>query len=154
MFAALAPGGTLAVQVPDRDWEPVLPGSATTWREQVRQGYGPGDLAAALAASASSRVETKADLSQPRRRGPGDPRPDQGRALPIRLLAFPFLAAAVRLERLGLTWGRSNAIFAAGRRRRLNRRTAAAPRPMRLAESSAATTPSRVRSEVALNRVA
>jgi hypothetical protein len=32
------------------------------------------------------------------------------------LLAFPFLAGSVALERHGLTWGRTNAIFASGRK--------------------------------------
>jgi trans-aconitate methyltransferase len=116
MFAALRPGGTLAVQVPDRDWEPVLPGSATTWREQVRQGYDAAGLAATLTATGLDEVETRptyrslaAGAQEVRDR-------IKDSALPIRLLAFPFLAAAVRLESLGLTWGRPNAVFAAGRK--------------------------------------
>ena len=48
MTEALAPGGLLVVHVPERDWRPVLSGSATTWREQVRQGYGAAELAYAL----------------------------------------------------------------------------------------------------------
>lgn len=116
MYAALAPGGLLAVQVPDRDWTPVLPGSASTWREQVRQGYDAAGLAATLAAVGLGEVETRptyrslaAGAQEVRDR-------IKDSALPLRLLAFPFLAAAVRLEALGLTWGRANAIFAAGRK--------------------------------------
>lgn len=116
MLGALSPGGLLAVQVPDRDWRPVLPGSASTWREQVRQGYSPPELEALLGRIGLEGVETRgtyrslaAAAQEVRDRIKGMP-------LAVRLLAFPFLAAAVRLEHLGLTWGRSNAIFAQGRR--------------------------------------
>jgi trans-aconitate methyltransferase len=116
MLAALAPGGTLAVQVPDRDWEPVLPGSATTWREQVRQGYNADDLEAVLGRVGLEAVETKGTYRSLAAAAQEIRDRIKDSALPIRLLAFPFLAAAVRLESLGLTWGRPNAIFAAGRR--------------------------------------
>jgi SAM-dependent methyltransferase len=116
MLGALSPGGLLAVQVPDRDWRPVLPGSASTWREQVRQGYAPAELEALLGRVGLEAVGTRgtyrslaAAAQEVRDRIKGAP-------LPLRLLAFPFLAAAVRLEHLGLTWGRPNAIFATGRR--------------------------------------
>jgi SAM-dependent methyltransferase len=116
MFGALSPGGMLAVQVPDRNWRPVLPGSASTWREQVRQGYSPPELEALLRRIGLEGVESRgtyrslaAAAQEIRDRIKGAP-------LPVRLLAFPFLAAAVRFEHLGLTWGRPNAIFAQGRR--------------------------------------
>jgi trans-aconitate methyltransferase len=116
MLAALRPGGTLAVQVPDRDWEPVLPGSATTWREQVRQGYSPEDLRAVLERVGLEGVETKGTYRSLAAAAQEIRDRIKDSALPIRLLAFPFLAAAVALEQRGITWGRSNAIFAAGRR--------------------------------------
>lgn len=116
MLAAAAPGALVAVQVPDQDWRPVLPGSATSWREQVRQGYTQGGIEALLAETGLEQVEARgtyrslaAAAQEIRDRIKGTP-------LPVRLLAFPFLAAAVRLESLGLTWGRPNAIFATGRR--------------------------------------
>jgi trans-aconitate methyltransferase len=116
MVGAAAPGALVAVQVPDRDWRPVLPGSATTWREQARQGYTRGELEALLAEAGLERVEARgtyrslaAGAQEVRDRIKGAP-------LVVRLLAFPFLAAAVRLEHLGVTWGRPNAIFAIGRR--------------------------------------
>jgi len=116
MFGAAAPGAMLAVQVPDRDWRPVLPGSATSWREQVRQGYTPADLEALLARTGLERMEVRgtyrslaAAAQEIRDRIKGAP-------LPLRLLAFPFLATAVRLEALGISWGRPNAIFAVGHR--------------------------------------
>jgi trans-aconitate methyltransferase len=116
MAGALAPGGLLAVQVPDRDWRPVLPGSASTWREQVRQGYSREDLAALLRGAGLEPVEmvgtyrSLAAAAQEIRDRIKDS------SLSLRLLAFPFLAAAVRLERLGVTWGPPNAIFATARK--------------------------------------
>jgi SAM-dependent methyltransferase len=116
MCGAAAPGGLLAVQAPDRDWRPVLPGSATTWREQVRQGYSSEGLEALLTGAGLEGVGSRgtyrslaAAAQEIRDRIKGAP-------LVVRLLAFPFLAAAVRLEHLGITWGRPNAIFASGRR--------------------------------------
>jgi SAM-dependent methyltransferase len=118
MVAALAPGGRLAVQVPDRDWEPVLPGSATTWREQARQGYNAAELEAKLVGVGLQEVAARgtyrslaAVAQEVRDRIKDAP-------LPVRLLAFPFLAAAVWLEALGLTWGPAKAIFASGRKPR------------------------------------
>lgn len=114
MRDALAPGGLLVVQVPERDWRPVLPGSSGTWREQVRQGYTAEQLEAVLREAGFEDVEVRptyrslaASAQEIRDR-------IKDRGLLIRLLAFPFLATAVRLERLGLTWGRPNALLAVG----------------------------------------
>jgi trans-aconitate methyltransferase len=116
MAAALAPGGLLAIQVPDRDWVPVLPGSAATWREEVRHGYGAGEITAALRRAGVERVELRptyrslvAAAQEVRDR-------IKGSSLALRVAAFPALAAAVRLERWGLTWGRANATLALARR--------------------------------------
>lgn len=112
MGAALRPGGLLVAQVPDRDWRPVLPGSATTWREQVRQGYGRDDFAAVLRRAGFDPVELcgtyrslAAAAQEIRDRIKGSP-------LPLRAAAFPLLAGAVVMEDTGLTWGRPNAILA------------------------------------------
>lgn len=116
MAAALSPGGLLAVQVPDREWQPVLPGSATTWREQVRQGYDAAGLEALL-----TRVGLEGEGSRGTYRSLAAAAQEirdriKSAPLPLRLLAFPFLAAAVRLEHHGITWGRPNAIFATAHR--------------------------------------
>lgn len=114
MRDALRPGGVLVVQVPERDWQPVLPGSPGTWREQVRQGYTAEQLQALLQEVGFAEVEVRptyrslaAGAQEVRDR-------IKDRGLLVRLLAFPFLAAAVRLERAGLTWGRGNALLATG----------------------------------------
>lgn len=116
MAAALEPGGLLALQVPDRDWKPVLPGSTGIWREEVRHGYGREEIAAGVRAAGLEPVELRptyrslaAAAQEVRDRIKAAP-------LPVRLLAFPFLAAAVRLERLGLTWGRPSATLVLARR--------------------------------------
>lgn len=116
MAGALAPGGLLVLQVPDRDWTPVLPGSTGIWREEVRHGYGREEIAADVRTAGLEPVELRptyrslaAAAQEVRDRIKGSP-------LPVRLLAFPFLAAAVRLERLGLTWGRPSATLVLARR--------------------------------------
>lgn len=114
MRDALRSGGVLVVQVPERDWQPVLPGSPGTWREQVRQGYTAEQLQALLQEVGFAEVEVRptyrslaAGAQEVRDR-------IKDRGLLVRLFAFPFLAAAVRLERAGLTWGRGNALLATG----------------------------------------
>jgi trans-aconitate methyltransferase len=116
MVEALAPGGLLVVQVPERDWQPVLPGSPGTWREQVRQGYTAAGLEAALRNSGLEEVVVRptyrslaAGAQEIRDR-------IKDRGLLVRLVAFPFLAGAVWLERAGVGFGRANALLATGRR--------------------------------------
>jgi trans-aconitate methyltransferase len=116
MFGAASPEAILAVQVPDENWRPVLPGSATTWREQVRQGYTQSGIEALLAETGLERVETHGTYRSLATAAQEIRDRIKQTPLPVRLLAFPFLAAAVRLESLGFTWGRPNAIFAMGRR--------------------------------------
>ena len=116
MAEALVPGGLLVAHVPERNWKPVLPGSSDTWREQVRQGYTAEELEAALREAGLEGVEvwptyrSVATAAQDVR----DRIKDSG--LLVRLLAFPFLAAAVRLERMGVTFGQPNALLAVGTR--------------------------------------
>lgn len=116
MAGALAPGGLLALQVPDREWRPVLPGSSGIWRDQVRHGYGEEELAALLRKSRLEPVEMRPTYRSLAAAAQEVRDRIKGSRLPIRLLAFPFLAAAVRLERWGLTWGRPSAILALAHR--------------------------------------
>lgn len=113
---ALRPGGLLALQVPEKGWTPVLRGSTGIWREEVRHGYGREEIAAAVRAAGLEPVELcptyrslAAAAQEIRDRIKDSP-------LLIRLLAFPLLAAAVRMERLGLTWGRPSATLVLARR--------------------------------------
>jgi SAM-dependent methyltransferase len=116
MVAALAPGGMFVVQVPEHSWRPVLPGSPSTWREQVRQGYTAEELATALRYAGLDSVEvtptfrgTAAAAQEVRDR-------IKGSRLAVRAAAFPALVAAVRLELWGITGGRAHALLATGRR--------------------------------------
>jgi trans-aconitate methyltransferase len=116
MGEALRPGGLLVVQVPERDWQPVLPGSAGTWREQVRQGYTAEQLRGMLEEAGLAEVEVRPTYRSLAAAAQEIRDRIKDRGLLVRLLAFPFLAGAVRLERAGLTWGRGNALLASGRR--------------------------------------
>jgi ubiquinone/menaquinone biosynthesis C-methylase UbiE len=116
MAAALEPGGLLVAQVPNRDWQPVLPGSATTWREQVRQGYTSDQLSTVLERAGLRSVELSGTYRSLAAAAQEIRDRIKGRGLGIRLAAFPALAAAVQLEHLGATWGRPNAIAALARR--------------------------------------
>jgi trans-aconitate methyltransferase len=116
MRDALRPGGLLVVQVPERDWQPVLPGSPGTWREQVRQGYTAEQLQDLFQEAGFTEIEVRPTYRSLAAAAQEIRDRIKDRGLLVRLLAFPFLAAAVRLERLGLTWGRPNALLASGRR--------------------------------------
>jgi SAM-dependent methyltransferase len=114
MREALRPGGLLVVQVPERDWQPVLPGSPGTWREQVRQGYTAEQLQALLEEAGFAEVEVRPTYRSLAAAAQETRDRIKDRGLLIRLLAFPLLATAVRLERAGLTWGRGNALLGTG----------------------------------------
>lgn len=114
--AALAPGGLLVAHVPEQSWRAILPGSPSTWREQVRQGYSADEIAGALQRAGLQPVEVRptyralAMVAQEMRDRLKDSR------LAVRLATFPVLAGGIRLERWGLTGGRANALLAVARR--------------------------------------
>jgi trans-aconitate methyltransferase len=116
MREALRPGGLLVVQVPERDWQPVLPGSPGTWREQVRQGYTAEQLGALLEEIGFTDVQVRPTYRSLAAAAQEIRDRIKHRGLLVRLLAFPLLAGAVRLERAGLTWGRGNALLASASR--------------------------------------
>jgi trans-aconitate methyltransferase len=112
---AVTPQGLFVAQVPDERWKPVLPGSPNFWREEVRHGYSATELAEALRDAGFGDVNIRptfrsivAVAQEIRDR-------IKGSRLAIRAAAFPFFAAAVRLERWGFTWGGPNALFAVAR---------------------------------------
>jgi len=116
MALSLRPGGLAVVQAPEENWKPILEGSDTTWREEVRHGYSAESLAAALSEVGLDEVEVRptfratVELAQELR----DRIKERGAAL--RAVAFPAMVAAVRAERWGLTGGRANALFSLSRR--------------------------------------
>lgn len=109
---ALAADGILLLHVPERDWQPVLPGSAGAWRHEVRRGYSREELVAMIEEAGLTVVEIRGSyrrlvqLAQEIR--------DRIKHAPIwvRALAFPVMVLAVRLEGVGVTWGREQALFA------------------------------------------
>lgn len=115
MSGALRPGGLFVVQVPDRDWKPVLGGSSPVWRHEVRHGYSAAEIEGILAGAGVEQVEisptyrTTAALAQELRDRIKD------RSLALRTAAYPAMLAAVRFERWGLTGGVANAHFAVAR---------------------------------------
>ena len=109
---ALRPGGLLVVHVPERSWRPVLPGSPKNWKREARHGYSADELRKLLADAGLEAIEirptTKATLhvaEEVRAR-------TKSSRLRVRALAYPFLAAALRLERLGITGGQARALLA------------------------------------------
>jgi SAM-dependent methyltransferase len=116
MAGALRPGGVLVAQVPDRDWKPVLAGSPTTWREQVRQGYGRDEFGAVIGQAGFDSVELSGTYHSLAAAAQEVRDRIKDSALTLRLAAFPVLAGAVVAENAGITWGRPNAILAVARR--------------------------------------
>jgi 2-polyprenyl-3-methyl-5-hydroxy-6-metoxy-1,4-benzoquinol methylase len=118
LATALSSDGILLLHVPERDWRPVLRGSASTWRHEVRHGYDRTELVEMIEETGLTVVEIHGSyrrlvqLAQEIR--------DRVKTSPIwvRALAFPSMVLAVRLERAGFTWGREQALFAVAVRRR------------------------------------
>jgi 2-polyprenyl-3-methyl-5-hydroxy-6-metoxy-1,4-benzoquinol methylase len=112
LATALAPDGILLVHVPERDWRPVLSGSAATWRHEVRHGYSRSDLVMMIEETGLTVLDVRGSyrrlvqLAQEIR--------DRVKLAPVwvRAFAFPAMVLAVRLEAAGLTWGREQALFA------------------------------------------
>ena len=111
MAAALRPGGLFLVQVPTADWTPVLRGAERTWRREARHGYEHGELVAVLEGlglqvqTVTPTFRRTVALAQDVR----DRLRPRGRYTQLALL--PLMAAAVALERAGLTWGPPRALF-------------------------------------------
>lgn len=109
---ALASDGILLVHVPEHEWRPVLPGSADAWRHEVRRGYSRAELVSMIEETGLTVLEIRGSyrrlvqLAQEIR--------DRIKHAPVwvRALAFPAMVLAVRLEGVGVTWGREQALFA------------------------------------------
>ncbi len=111
MTHALRPGGRLIVHVPLRDWAPVLPGSAQTWRHEVRHGYSAREIKAKMEASGLA-----VDSVRPTARSAvflGQEITDRLKqsSLRLRTMMLPVIVAAERLERRRVTWGPHRALL-------------------------------------------
>jgi SAM-dependent methyltransferase len=116
MAASLAPGGLFVAQVPSESWKPILPGSAGTWRKEVRHGYSPAQLDRALAATGFEAIEIQPTFHSATMAAQEVRDKIKNAGLVTRALAFPLMAAAARLERAGLRLGHPNALLASARR--------------------------------------
>ena len=110
LAAALRPDGVLIAHVPAHDWRPVLPGSETTWRHEVRHGYDAASLRSRLAeaglqvTSLRPTQRTVVTVAQEVR--------DRWKHAPRRLLPLaPVMAAAAWSDTAGATWGPARGWF-------------------------------------------
>jgi trans-aconitate methyltransferase len=116
MISALRPGGVLVLHVPERDWKPVLAGSAPAWKHEVRHGYEARELATRLAQLGLERISVVATsrglvrLAQEARDRVAD------RHLAVRAALVPFLTLAVVIERKGVTWGAGRSLLVRARK--------------------------------------
>jgi SAM-dependent methyltransferase len=117
MVRVLRPGGLLLSHVPERYWRPVLPGSADTWRHEVRHGYLEPEVkekleqaGAEVTAVVRTTRGTVALAQEIRDRC-------KGRSLKVQAALYPLMWGAVWLERAGVTWGSARAMLVEARRR-------------------------------------
>jgi SAM-dependent methyltransferase len=117
MVQVLRPGGLLVGHIPERYWRPVLPGSAGTWRHEVRHGYLESEVkdklehaGAEVTAVVRTTRGTVAVAQEIRDRC-------KGRSLKVQAALYPLMLGAVWLERLGATWGPARAMLVEARRR-------------------------------------
>jgi cyclopropane fatty-acyl-phospholipid synthase-like methyltransferase len=111
MARALRNGGLLIAHVPERDWTPLLRGSARTWKDQVRHGYSPEELQPKLEEAGLSVAAVRPTSRGVVRLAQELRDRIKTRGFLLQLLALPASGAAVRLERLGVTWGAPRALF-------------------------------------------
>jgi len=105
LTGALRSGGLLVVHVPTADWTPVLRGAEPTWRREARHGY---DADALVTVLDQLGLDVRRVVPTFRRTGAlaQDVRDKLKHRGPWTQLALlPFMAAAVTLERAGVTWG-------------------------------------------------
>lgn len=116
MAGSLRPGGLLLVHVPERDWRPVLAGSAASWKGEQRHGYTREEIVARLEAAGLEvlgvRPTTHAAVHvvQELRERLKD------RSRKVLLLLYPLVLASVALERAGWRPGSARALMVSARR--------------------------------------
>lgn len=111
MATALRSGGLFVAHVPLADWTPVLPGAERTWRREARHGYDAAEFSDVLRGvgldpqTVEPTFRRTCALAQDVR----DVLKRRGAITQLALL--PLMAAAVRLERSGITWGPPRGLF-------------------------------------------
>ncbi len=109
---ALRPGGLLIAHVPERSWRPVLRGSPGTWKREARHGYDREELRSLIEESGLVDVRIRPTTGATLHAAEEIRARTRSSRLRVRALAYPILAAALRLERLGLTGGERRALLA------------------------------------------
>ncbi len=117
MAGALRPGGRFVAHVPDRDWEPVLGGSAREWETAVRHGFSADELAERLDAHDLRVTWTRATMYTPLHAGQELYDRSLGTSLKHQLALHPLLVAAAALERRGLAFGTPRGLYVEAVRR-------------------------------------
>lgn len=111
LVRAVRPGGQVLAHVPERDWLPLLRGSEPRWRCEVRHGYTEREIVAKLEQAGAVIVAATPTMHVAVGVAQEVAERLKERSLRRRALVYPALATAVRLERLGLTWGPARALF-------------------------------------------
>jgi SAM-dependent methyltransferase len=115
---ALRPGGLFVAHVPERSWKPLLRSSRPAWKLEVRHGYGRDEIVTLLQ-GAGLRVERVTPTTRGTLQLAEEARERIRHArLWVRACAFPFVRAALRLERAGLTWGPARGFYIEARKPR------------------------------------
>ncbi len=117
LSGALRPGGLFVAHVPDRDWEPVLPGSAREWATAVRHGFKADEFAELLDAHGLRVTWTQATMYTPLHAA--QELRDRFKHAPARarLALHPALAAAASLEGHGIRFGPARGLYVEAVRR-------------------------------------
>jgi 2-polyprenyl-3-methyl-5-hydroxy-6-metoxy-1,4-benzoquinol methylase len=117
MAQALVPGGLLVVTSMDRDWAPVLRGSAPTWVREVRHGYTRTELVAKVERAGLAVTRARPVFRTAVRLAEEISDRVESSRLRVRAPLYPFLRAAAALERHGLALGQPHGWLVEARRR-------------------------------------
>jgi trans-aconitate methyltransferase len=117
MAGALVPGGRFVAHVPDRDWQPVLPGSAGEWETAVRHGFSADELAERLDANGLRVTWTRATMRTPLHAAQELYDRSLAASLKVKLALHPLHVTAAACERHGLAFGPARGLYVEAVRR-------------------------------------
>jgi SAM-dependent methyltransferase len=116
MSRALRSGGLLVVTAMDRDWAPVLRGSAPIWEREVRHGYSRPELVAKLERAGLQVTRSRPIYRTMVRLAEEISDGTRSSRVRFRALLYPILRAAAVLERRRLAAGRARGWLVEARR--------------------------------------
>jgi trans-aconitate methyltransferase len=117
MAGALRPGGRFVAHVPERDWTPVLRGSAAEWDTAVRHGFTAEELSSRLDRHGLRVTWTQATMRVPLHAAQELHDQCLGASMKVRLALHPLLIGAAALERRGLAFGAARGLYVEAVRR-------------------------------------